>query len=74
MLTFDEIIKKALALPAEARAEVAGSLIRSLDEDSDGTDFRELWSTEIAAGIAAIDDGSVQLVTLADVRERLAGE
>ena len=42
-----ELLKKALALPSEARAALAGSLLESLDETVDPS-AEEEWSKEIA--------------------------
>ena len=44
-----ELLKKALALPPEARAALAGSLLESLDETVDATAEQE-WSREIDSG------------------------
>jgi len=42
-----DLLKKALALPAEARAALAGSLLESLD-DTVAASAEEAWSQEIA--------------------------
>lgn len=67
-----DILDDALALPVEARAALAGELIRSLDEDTDD-DVEAAWSTEIARRVDEIDQGSTQLVPWSEVRRRLAG-
>ena len=41
-----EILKEALALPTEARAALAGSLLDSLDTDVD-EDAEASWATEV---------------------------
>ena len=74
MRSSDEILDDALALPAEARAMIAGSLIESLDDDAPDEQADELWSAEIARRIANIDAGRVQLVPWTDVRRRLFDE
>ena len=74
MRSIHEILDDALALPAEARAMIAGSLIESLDEDAPDERVEELWSAEIARRIADIDAGRVQLVPWSDVRQRLFDE
>jgi putative addiction module component (TIGR02574 family) len=73
MRSVDEILEDALALPAEAQAGIAGSLISSLDEQMD-QHVEELWSAEIARRIVEIDAGSVQLVPWTEVRRRLSEE
>lgn len=67
MRSADEILEDALALPVEARARIAGSLIESLDEEA----VDEQWSAEITRRISEIDTGRVQLVPWSDVRKRL---
>jgi putative addiction module component (TIGR02574 family) len=66
----DEILQEALALSAEDRAAVAGSLIASLDDAAD-EDAEAQWSAEIARRIAEADAGSVQPVPWSEVRQRL---
>jgi putative addiction module component (TIGR02574 family) len=73
MRSADEILEDALALPAEARAAIAGSLISSLDDQID-PQVEELWAAEIARRIAEIDAGKVQLVPWTEVRRRLSEE
>jgi putative addiction module component (TIGR02574 family) len=70
MRSADEILRDALALPAEARATIASTLISSLDESAD-EDAEALWSVEVARRIAEIDSGRAQLVPWSEVRERL---
>jgi putative addiction module component (TIGR02574 family) len=74
MRSADEILKEALALPAEDRAVIAGSLIGSLDDDAADEQAEELWSAEIARRIAEIDAGRVRLVPWSEVRQRLSKE
>lgn len=66
----DEVLKKALALPAEDRAELAGSLIESLDLEID-EDAEEAWNEEIAQRIQDLDTGKVKTIPRADVRRRI---
>ena len=74
MRSVDEILEDALALPVEARAKIAGSLIESLDEEDVDEQAEDLWSAEIARRIADIDAGRVKLVPWSDVRKRLFDE
>lgn len=71
MRSVDEILEDALALPAEARAAIAVSLISSLDDQAD-QQVEELWSAEIVRRIVEIDAGRVQLVPWTEVRRRLS--
>jgi putative addiction module component (TIGR02574 family) len=66
-----DLLKKALALPASERADLAGSLIESLDDASDES-VEAAWDEEIARRMADIDSGSVKTVSLHDARRRLA--
>jgi hypothetical protein len=66
-----EILKDALALPAEGRAALIDSLIDSLDQTVD-EDAEEAWKREI---YLQIDNGAVQLIpwpsALLHLRNRL---
>ena len=68
----DDILKRALRLPPEARAALAGSLLDSLDEPWD-LDAESAWEAEIAARIREIDEGKVTLIPWAEARARIAG-
>ena len=54
-----ELLKKALALPPEARAALAGSLLDSLDDTVDAF-AKEEWSRESARRIEELDSGKVE--------------
>jgi putative addiction module component (TIGR02574 family) len=64
-----EILKEALALPTEARAALAGSLLDSLDTEVD-EDAEAAWATEINRRIAELDSGAVKTIPWAEVRRR----
>jgi putative addiction module component (TIGR02574 family) len=66
-----EILKEALALPTEARAALAGSLLESLDADVD-EGAEAAWATEISRRVAELDSGAVKTISWAEVRRRLA--
>jgi putative addiction module component (TIGR02574 family) len=66
-----EILKKALALPAEARAALAGSLLESLDDHPPDPGIDAAWSEEIKRRIEEIDSGKVQPIPYEEVRRRL---
>jgi len=53
-----EILKKALHLPAAERAELAGSLIESLDESHDES-VQAAWDAEIVRRMEDFDTGRV---------------
>lgn len=71
MRSAEEILRDAMALPAEDRAAIAGSLIGSLDEDVTDEDAEAQWSAEIARRIAEADTGKVTPVPWSVVRQRL---
>jgi putative addiction module component (TIGR02574 family) len=66
-----EILKDALALPTEARAALAGSLLESLDTEVD-EDAEAAWATEVNRRVAELDSGAVNTIPWAEVRRRLA--
>ena len=66
-----ELLKKALALPPEARAALAGSLLGSLEETVD-TGVEEAWSEEIARRIKELDSGKVKPIAWAEARRQIS--
>ena len=66
-----ELLQKALALPAEARAALAGSLLDSLDDAVDPTP-EEAWRLEIARRIEDLDSGKVKPIPWAEARRQIA--
>ena len=67
----EEILKDALALPNEARAAFAGSLLESLDTEV-GEAAEAAWATEVNRRAAELDSGAVKTIPWAEVRLRLA--
>jgi putative addiction module component (TIGR02574 family) len=67
-----ELLKKALALPPEARAALAGSLLESLDDEPCDEGVEAAWNEEIKRRIEEIDSGKVQMIPYEEVRRRLA--
>jgi putative addiction module component (TIGR02574 family) len=63
-----EILKEALALPTEARAALAGSLLDSLDTE----DAEAAWAFEVIRRVTELDSGAVKTIPWAEVRRRLA--
>ena len=66
-----ELLKKALALPPEARAALAGSLLESLDDTVDSS-AEEEWRREIARRIEELDSGKVKPVPWAEARRQIS--
>ena len=65
------ILTDALALPIEARAALAGSLLESLDTQV-GEDTEAAWATEMNRRVAELDSAVVKTIPWAEVRRRLA--
>ena len=66
----EQILKDAMALPAEVRAALADSLIDSLDAEVDD-DAELAWQTEIERRLKEVESGRVQLTPWSEVRARL---
>ena len=65
----EELLKKAMALPAAARADLASSLIDSLDETLDD-DVEAAWQQEIAHRVEELESGKVRTIPWTEVRRR----
>ena len=65
-----ELLKRALALPVEARAALAGSLLESLEDTVDAS-VEEAWSQEIARRIGELDSGKVKPIPWAEARRQI---
>jgi len=66
-----ELLKKALNLTVEERAELAGSLIESLDDVQDKS-VAAAWEKEILRRMEDLDSGRVTPVSLEEARQRLS--
>lgn len=66
-----ELLKQALALPVDARAALAGTLIESLDDTVDPS-AEEKWSREIARRIEELDSGKVKPIPWAEARQQIS--
>lgn len=62
---------EALALPADARADLARILLESLHEEEADPDAAAVWAAEIDRRAQAIADGTAKLVDWEDARERI---
>ena len=67
-----EILKRALALPPEARAALAGSLLESLDDSPPDPAVEAAWSEEIARRIEELDSGKVKSIPWQEARRQIA--
>jgi len=66
----NEILKEALALTAKERAELADSLLESLDAETE-SDVEDAWRQEIRRRAAEVDSGAVKTIPWSEVRSRL---
>ena len=66
-----ELPQKALALSDEERAELAASLIDSLDTSVDAGAESE-WNREIACRVEDLDSGKAKTVPWGEVRRRIS--
>jgi putative addiction module component (TIGR02574 family) len=64
-----ELLKKALTLPEKERAELASSLIDSLDPTIDA-DAELAWQKEIARRLEEIENGKVKAIPWDEVRRK----
>lgn len=66
MTKTDEILRAALSLPGEDRANIADRLLQSLDEE-DQSDIDRLWVKEAEDRIAAYDRGEIGAIPTDEV-------
>jgi len=64
------VLQDALQLPPKTRADIAGTLIESLDEPADER-VEEAWAKEIERRIRDVESGKVKLVPWSEVRRGL---
>jgi putative addiction module component (TIGR02574 family) len=79
MMTQDakKLLDEALKLPADARAELVGRLLRSLDEeesDLSPKEYEAAWSSEIERRLREVDEGRVQPASWEDARRRIVSD
>jgi len=64
-----ELLKKALALPDKERADLAGSLIDSLDDTVD-ENAEAAWQKEVVRRLEDVQYGKVKTTSWDDVRQK----
>lgn len=67
-----ELLERALKLPPEARAALAGSLLDSLDDSVD-EGVEAAWEAEISRRLQELREGRVKLVPWAEARRQIIG-
>jgi putative addiction module component (TIGR02574 family) len=68
-----QVLRDALRLPPRARADIAGTLLRSLDAKED-PHIEEAWAVEVERRVAQVDSGKVKLVPWERTRRRLRAD
>ena len=66
----NKVSEEALALVPTERADLAATLLDSLDEQED-QDVEEAWAREIERRILEVESGSVKTIPWSEVRRRL---
>ena len=71
-----EVLREALALPVDERANVAAELLASLDEgsDEDPTAVEAAWAAEIETRARRVTSGESSDIPWEDVRARAEAE
>ncbi len=67
-----EVLNTALQLPERDRADLAASLIESLDQPFD-SDSQTAWAEEVGRRVAELDAGTVRPVPWEEARQAIAG-
>lgn len=70
--TAADLLEEALELPPAERAALAGSLLASLEAESDD-DAEAAWELEIARRLEQIDRGEVTMIPWEEARPRIIG-
>jgi putative addiction module component (TIGR02574 family) len=65
-----QVLRDALQLPPRARADIAGTLLHSLDAKGE-PGAEAAWITEISRRIDEVDAGKVKLISWKSARRRL---
>jgi len=65
----DELLQKAMTLPPEDRAELASSLIDSLDQTVDA-DAEMAWQQEVSRRVDEVRSGQVKTIPWREVQRK----
>jgi putative addiction module component (TIGR02574 family) len=65
-----QVLRQALRLPPRARADIASTLLHSLD-DNDDPDAAEAWAAEIDRRVKDVESGKVRLIAWTQARRSL---
>lgn len=70
----DQVLKAALALPADERARLAHELLLSLDAGDSEQDGQAIWTSELARRLREVREGTVELVDFDEVDAYVASK
>lgn len=65
-----KVLEEALTLPPEERADLAATLIDSLDEKEEEA-VDEAWAREIHRRMSEVDSGAVKTIPWSEARKRI---
>lgn len=71
MASADEVLAAAMKLSVQARAHLVYKLLESLEAETDARATREM-TDELARRLRDVRDDAVELVPLAEVKQRMA--
>lgn len=66
----EKILEEAMKLPPESRADLAGSLLLSLEENFD-EDVLDDWRSEVEYRLEELDSGRVRAIPREDIQNTL---
>ncbi len=66
------LLEQALELPSGERADLAASLLESLDDGQD-EGVEEAWADEIKKRIEEVESGQVKTIPWSEARRRILG-
>ena len=70
-----ELLKKALALSTQERAQLVDSLLESLEErHEDPPAVEAAWNDEVARRIAELDSGKAKTIPWEEIRHRISAK
>lgn len=64
----ETVLQEALKLPEQERTEIANALLESLGPEPEA-DVEAAWRQEVAARVAALEAGGVEMTPWEEIRE-----
>ncbi|HET9766745.1 MAG TPA: addiction module protein [Thermoanaerobaculia bacterium] len=69
--TAEALLRDALDLDEQERAEMAVALLESLEPSVNEAEIEQAWHEEVRRRIAAVDSGQAELIPWEEVRKQL---